>query len=161
MSQRWRKLHVWSGLLWRHCFCLLVFHLAIGKPSECTANLEKWRFCRELKGAHPGGLSLCLEDAGGFRLIRIWIIWIPGQFKVPWKSHVDLACVNLPLNLKLASIKERYRFQRHLYRKDVPYACHDGCNTPPPRAAERSNPCVSTMLNKVGLPLHAEGPALC
>ncbi len=33
---------------------------------------------------------------GGSRLIQIWKILIPSYFKVLWKSHVDLSCVNLP-----------------------------------------------------------------
>ncbi len=36
-------------------------------------------------------------QVGGPCLIQTWTIWIPSQFKVLCKSHVDLSCVNLPV----------------------------------------------------------------
>ena len=44
----------------------------------------------------PPSLSNCrFIQNDGSRFIRVWIIQIPGQFKVLRKSHVDLSCANL------------------------------------------------------------------
>ena len=49
----------------------------------------------------PLSCTTYIPTTGGCRLIWILIIQIPGLSKVPWKSQVDLSCVNS----KFASIK--------------------------------------------------------
>ncbi len=98
---------------------ILCFRSAAEIISECWTDTfwaKTQHFCGGDYGGIPGVSFLSMDSrelfsqsctgtflhTGTFRLIQIWIIRIPGQFKVLWKSHSYLSVLICLLNSKFA-----------------------------------------------------------